>query len=142
MTQPLQDSISMLLYDLNDEIKVELSILNQNQENITKGPDHRLFERGIFLGFTQGKRQMIHALELLVDQELDDPLFISEFLDLERQISDQQTHFQKNVFRDLEPSNAIYQESKNLAHVYEEQGKAYIIQSIGAKIREIQSFND
>ncbi|GEP79372.1 hypothetical protein [Staphylococcus carnosus] len=141
MTQLFQDEIRMTLYDLSDEVKMELSELNQSDENITRGPDHKLFERGILLGYLQGRRQMIHAVEELLNQSVSDKVFKSELDDIESQLEsdlsseeESQNTFNNEVIWSPEK---IYQSALALSHTYELQGKRYIVKSIGAKIKEM-----
>lgn len=146
MTQLFQDEIRITLYDLSDEVKMELSELNQSDENITRGPDHKLFERGILLGYLQGRRQMIHAIEELLNQSVSDEVFESELADIASQIesdlsSEQDTQYSLNNELIWTPEK-IYQSALALSHNYELQGKRYIVKSIGAKIKEIHLEGD
>lgn len=141
MTATFQDQIKMALYDLSDEVKMQLSELNQSNENITRGPDHKLFERGILLGYLQGQRQMLHGVEELLEQSVSDEVFKNELTDIQAQLekdfaSESQTHNDLKAQTIFTPEK-IYQTALALSHTYEIQGKLYIVQSIGAKIKEI-----
>ncbi|MGN5882605.1 MULTISPECIES: hypothetical protein [Staphylococcus] len=135
MSQSLQSPLLIHLLDLSDEVKAELSELNQQKENVTKGPDYKLFERGIQLAVIQGKRQMIHALEIEVQAAPSDAALLETVAAHQEDIA--------AAVQSLKPQHTAqhdyYHEALALADFYETQGKAYIIQSIGAKIKAIQS---
>lgn len=135
MSQSLQSPLLIHLLDLSDEVKAELSELNQQKENVTKGPDYKLFERGIQLAVIQGKRQMIHALEIEVQAAPSDAALLETVAAHQEDIAAAVQSFkpQHTAQKDY------YHEGLALADFYETQGKAYIIQSICAKIKAIQS---
>ncbi|MCD8915682.1 hypothetical protein K2V61_09015 [Staphylococcus simulans] len=135
MSQSLQSPLLIHLLDLSDEVKAELSELNQQKENVTKGPDYKLFERGIQLAVIQGKRQMIHALEIDVQAAPSDAALLETVATHQEDIAAAVQSFQPQHTAQKD----YYNEGLALADFYETQGKAYIIQSIGAKIKAIQS---
>lgn len=139
MSLPLQNELQLTLLDLTDDVKVELSELNQLKDNVTKGPDYKLFERGVMHAITQGKRQMIDTLQNQL-QTTETNQDITHLIHTTKQTLETQLSDLKMKIPSTKAINfAYYDEGLTLAHLYEAQGKYYVIQAISDKINTIQS---
>ncbi|MHD0396943.1 hypothetical protein ACY2DA_03560 [Staphylococcus simulans] len=139
MSLSLQNELQLVLLDLIDDVKVELSELNQIKDNVTKGPDYKLFERGVMHAMIQGKRQMIDTLQNQLQTTETNPNIIDLIHTTKQTLETQMSRLQKKIPSNNTTNQAYYEEGLTLAQLYETKGKYYVIQIISDKINTIRS---
>ncbi|WP_412518102.1 hypothetical protein [Staphylococcus simulans] len=139
MSQVLHEQLQFTLLDLNDDVKAELSELNQLKDNVTKGPDYKLFERGIMHAVIQGKRQMIDSLQNQINAAENDHDILALIESSKQALEAKREQLHMNMPSNQPAHQAYYNEGLTLAQLYETQGKYYVIQVISDKINIIQS---
>lgn len=139
MNLSLQEELQITLLDLTDDVKVELSELNQLKDNVTKGPDYKLFERGIMHAIIQGKRQMIDTLQNQLQTTGTNQDIVVLIENTKQKLEAQLSQLQSKIPSNDTTNQAYYEEGLTVAQLYETQGKYYVIQVISDKINTIQS---
>lgn len=139
MSLSLQEELQVTLLDLTDDVKVELSELNQRKDNVTKGPDYKLFERGIMHAIIQGKRQMIDTLQNQLQRTETNQDITTLIQNTKQDLTTQLSQLHSEIPSNNTINQAYYEEGLTVAQLYETQGKYYVIQVISDKIYTIQS---
>lgn len=88
MGRTFRNQLLELLYDLNDDLKVNLITLNSTKELFMNGPSQELLKRAFNISYHQGQKQAIEALRNITEAENNDQhlqhvvhRYINEFTD-------------------------------------------------------------
>ena len=93
---PTRKRIKNELIDLKEDVKFELSELNNQKELVINGPASQLFKRAIHMSYLQGQKFSIDEIFTLIDENQIDEEFLiqynnftfSNFTDIPRQFDD------------------------------------------------------
>lgn len=69
MVSQFRNQLLELLYDLNDELKVNLIELNITKQLFMNGPSQEFLKRAFNISYYQGQKQAIEALQNIVASE-------------------------------------------------------------------------
>ena len=76
---PTRKRIKNELIDLKDDVKFELSELNNQKELVINGPASQLFKRAIHMSYLQGQKFAIDEIFTLIDENQIDEEFLIQY---------------------------------------------------------------
>ena len=76
---PTRQRIKSELIDLKDDVKFELSELNNQKELVINGPASQLVKRAIHMSYLQGQKFAIDEISTLIEENHIDEEFLIKF---------------------------------------------------------------
>ena len=86
---PTRKRIKNELIDLKEDVKFELSELNNQKELVINGPASQLFKRAIHMSYLQGQKFSIDEIFTLIDENQIDEEFLIQYNNFEKYVQDQ-----------------------------------------------------
>ena len=86
---PTRKRIKNELIDLKEDVKFELSELNNQKELVINGPASQLFKRAIHMSYLQGQKFSIDVIFTLIDENQIDEEFLIQYNNFEKYVQDQ-----------------------------------------------------
>ena len=74
---------------MKDDVKFELSELNNQKELVINGPASQLFKRAIHMSYLQGQKFAIDEIFTLIDENQIDENFLFNIIIFEKYVQDQ-----------------------------------------------------
>ena len=127
MTQSKKDTIHTQLYDIYDEIKAQLTELNQEKALVINGPDTKLIKRGIEISYLQGQKQATDHIFKLIEQHPDESEFLSSYEAFEQTVK---AHFDNNkkLFSNMSEPNEDFEQV--LSKYYHAAGQQFVFEQM------------
>ncbi|WP_251517681.1 MULTISPECIES: hypothetical protein [Staphylococcus] len=121
MTQSKKDAIHSQLYDIYDEIKAQLTELNQEKALVINGPDTKLIKRGIEISYLQGQKRATDHIFNLIEQHPDESEFLSSYKSTEQMVKEQLDSNKKYFSNMSEPNDDFEQVISKYYHALGQQ---------------------
>ena len=86
---PTRQRIKSELIDLKDDVKFELSELNNQKELVINGPASQLVKRAIHMSYLQGQKFAIDEISTLIEENHIDEEFLIQYNNYEKHVRDQ-----------------------------------------------------
>lgn len=136
MSYTLKDEILNKIYDLNDELKVNLIEINSTKQLYLNGPSQELLKRAFNISYYQGQKQAIEAVQKMVEDADKESSLINE-------LEAYHTHLNYNhsnlvdVLKHLD--DAQYNVAQSLDEYYHNLGQENIITQINHLATDFKS---
>ncbi|GGG91707.1 hypothetical protein E2558_06900 [Staphylococcus pragensis] len=134
MTQTLRDSITIKVYDLYDDLKVQLIEINQSKQLFINGPSQELMKRAFNISYYQGQKQAIEAVQRIIDDNEEAHTLVKQFRDYQTRVKDKQINLSE-VMQHTNESHTKLEEV--LDQHYHYMGQSYIISQVETMIKEV-----
>lgn len=92
MSYTLKDEILNKIYDLNDELKVNLIEINSTKQLYMNGPSQELLKRAFNISYYQGQKQAIEAVQKMVEDADKESSLINELEEYHTYLNDNQSN--------------------------------------------------
>ena len=136
MSYTLKDEILNKIYDLNDELKVNLIEINSTKQLYMNGPSQELLKRAFNISYYQGQKQAIEAVQKMVEETNEESTLINELKVYYTNLSDSQLNLM-DVLKHL--NNAQFNIEKSLDEYYHYLGQENIITQINHVATDFKS---
>lgn len=127
MSYTLKDEILNKIYDLNDELKVNLIEINSTKQLYMNGPSQELLKRAFNISYYQGQKQAIEAVQKMVEDADKESSLINELEEYHTYLNDNQSNL-ADVLKHLD--DAQYNVEQSLDEYYHYLGQENIITQI------------
>lgn len=134
MTQTLRDSITIKVYDLYDDLKVQLIEINQSKQLFMNGPSQELMKRAFNISYYQGQKQAIEAVQRIIDDNEEAHTLVKQFRDYQTRVKDKQINLSEVMQLISQPQSKL---EEVLDQHYHYMGQSYIITQVENKIKEV-----
>ncbi|MCE5090110.1 hypothetical protein BUY43_06760 [Staphylococcus devriesei] len=136
MSYTLKDEILNKIYDLNDELKVNLIEINSTKQLYINGPSQELLKRAFNISYYQGQKQAIEAVQKMVEETNEESTLINELKVYYTNLSDSQLNLM-GVLKHL--NNVQFNIEKSLDEYYHYLGQENIITQINHVATDFKS---
>ncbi|RIL72041.1 hypothetical protein BUY49_04480 [Staphylococcus devriesei] len=136
MSYTLKDEILNKIYDLNDELKVNLIEINSTKQLYMNGPSQELLKRAFNISYYQGQKQAIEAVQKMVEETNEESTLINELKVYYTNLSDSQLNLM-DVLKHL--NKAQFNIEKSLDEYYHYLGQENIITQINHVATDFKS---
>ncbi|OHO69517.1 hypothetical protein HMPREF2580_02400 [Staphylococcus sp. HMSC036D05] len=128
---PTRQRIKSELIDLKDDVKFELSELNNQKELVINGPASQLVKRAIHMSYLQGQKFAIDEISTLIEENHIDEEFLIQYNNYEKHVRDQnlEKKFTFSNFTDIP-----HQFDEFIASFYYLKGQNFIVTHINSII--------
>ncbi|PTE70100.1 hypothetical protein BUY46_00605 [Staphylococcus devriesei] len=127
MSYTLKDEILNKIYDLNDELKVNLIEINSTKQLYMNGPSQELLKRAFNISYYQGQKQAIEAVQKIAEDADKESSLINELEEYHTYLNDNQSNL-ADVLKHLD--DAQYNVEQSLDEYYHYLGQENIITQI------------
>lgn len=127
MSYTLKDEILNKIYDLNDELKVNLIEINSTKQLYMNGPSQELLKRAFNISYYQGQKQAIEAVQKIAEDADKESSLINELEEYHTYLNDNQSNL-ADVLKHLD--DAQYNLEQSLDEYYHYLGQENIITQI------------
>ncbi|MCI2947872.1 chromatin segregation and condensation protein Rec8/ScpA/Scc1 (kleisin family) [Staphylococcus caledonicus] len=127
MSYTLKDEILNKIYDLNDELKVNLIEINSTKQLYMNGPSQELLKRAFNISYYQGQKQAIEAVQKMAEDADKESSLINELEEYHTYLNDNHSNL-ADVLKHLD--DAQYNVEQSLDEYYHYLGQENIITQI------------